>query len=167
MASIPPTPPMKAVFTNTDGGPPLTVLLNPNTLSIKRKASWTSKPVLGMPYPSLQFSGGGSDELSLELMLDATETPTSVLDAVKTIYSWTISDPKLGRPPVILFTWGELAFGGVVEDFDVKFKLFDDTRAPRRAEVSIDLEGVAFQTNLTPLMLFEVKPETITPSAGG
>lgn len=142
---LPPLPPVKATFTNLDGGgAPLTVRFNPETIEMRRKVSWSEQKGSGKPYTLLQFSNGTMDSFSVELLLDNTENTRSLLPDITMIYGWTLPIASLGRPPCMLFTWNQLTFQGVVEDVKIKMQLFDDQGNPKRAMVEVELVGIPF-----------------------
>lgn len=49
------------------------------------------------------------------------------------------------RPPVVLFHYGDFSFHGVVSSFSANMTLFGQDGSPRRAEVSLSLQGRSFQ----------------------
>lgn len=153
--AAPPTPPIRGIFTNLDGGVGLNVTINPSELSISRRAKWNSGSASGQQFPTLQFQGGEFDELELELLLDTTEETFSVLSPSQTIYNWTVPVTTTGRPPVLLFTWGTFTFQGVVEKVNIDYQRFDGLGAPKRATVKLSMLGKAFVKGGTSITFFE------------
>ena len=67
---------------------PIEVLFNPNTYSITKSVSWNAaagQTQRGHNAPALQFSGGQSRTLSLELFFDTTEEANPAKQDVRNI----------------------------------------------------------------------------------
>lgn len=72
----------------------------------------------------------------------------SVMEEVGKLYALTLpitavdgNGGGLQRPPVVIFTWGDLVFRGVVKSLSIDFSVFDDDGLPRRATVSVSMDG--------------------------
>jgi len=141
------------------GFAPIEVLFNPNTYSISKSVSWTAatgnSQAVGQTErrknaPALQFGGGQSRSLSLDLFFDTTE---EAIDAKKDVRRLTNQVAKLTRivrdltpqrPPVCVVSWGketppgsDFPFTGVVTSLTQRFNLFLPDGRPVRANLSV------------------------------
>jgi hypothetical protein len=163
MLDIPPT---KGVFQNLDGGAPLTLPFNPSSFKLSRTVQWSAQGAASQAYSTLQFANGEVDTLSMTLLLDTSETTTSVLPTTQLIYGWSLPMAVAAgsmRPPCLLFTWGLFTFQGVVSRAEFDFNLFDSTGAPKRAMVTLEMLGRAFARGTPSAQFFGQAP---TPPAG-
>jgi hypothetical protein len=138
--------------------PEVAVMFNPASYSISKDVSWGPARFAGgdggdtdrsVNAPTLVFGGGGSRVLSLELFFDVTEPLGGV--AIKDVRSKTGAivaltriEPKQGRPPVCLVSWGgnpppnsDFPFTGVVTGLSQQFTMFRSTGEPVRATLNV------------------------------
>ncbi len=137
--------------------PEVTVMFNPTAYSVSKGVSWSpaaanraggSRTDRSVNAPTLVFGGGGSRQLNLELFFDVTEPVNGV--AVKDVRTKTNAlvaltriEPKQGRPPVCLVSWGsaptgaDFPFTGVVMSLSQQFTLFRSSGEPVRATVHV------------------------------
>lgn len=137
------------------------VLFNPNSYSIAKPVTWRplqasngnkQETVNTTNAPMLNFGGGGSRVLTLELFFDVTEmvgaTPpvTDVRKLTNQIVALTLIDQNARptpRPPTCEVTWGtqpkgsDFPFVGVVSNLTQRFTLFRGTGEPIRATLSV------------------------------
>jgi hypothetical protein len=140
---------------------PIKVLFNPNTYSISKSVSWgaaSGQTQRGHNAPALQFSGGESRTLSLELFFDTTEEADPVKQDVRNLTNRIVKltrivrdlDPQ--RPPICVVSWGQVTppgsdfpFTGVITQLTQRFDLFRMDGTPVRATLT-----VAFMEYLDP-----------------
>jgi len=131
------------------------VMFNPNSYSISKSVTWSAAGATGgkgetkreVNAPPLQFGGGGSRQLSLELFFDVTKDPgTDVRDETDKIARLTLISRKLNHPPWCTVSWGnprtpkgDFPFKGVISSLTQKFTLFDHAGTPIRATLSVTL----------------------------
>jgi nucleoid-associated protein YgaU len=142
----------KATLAKLEGGrgvePVLTVMFNPKDLTISKQNTWNPKKTPKDNTPELEFGGGGSATMTLQLFFDTYASRKDVREKyLNTIYQWTRVDPKLtepkskkGRPPEVRFHWGAVIFDGVIQSISQKLTMFlpgDGT--PVRAVVDLTL----------------------------
>lgn len=166
------TGPVRAILVNLDdGGKDFVLPFNPESLSIRRGGLMTTGSQAGN-FAGLQSSGGKNDFLTFDIWLDASDignkvayaasavspvtsnlagTSGSVLDQMKALHALTCKkmDKAAGandvpRLPVLAFLWQDFRFTGVITNLGFDVRLFDALGAPRRAKVSIEMEGQAF-----------------------
>jgi Contractile injection system tube protein/LysM domain len=137
---------------------PIEALFNPNIYSITKSVSWTS----GMPNshsagatdrkknaPPLQFGGGESRSLSLELFFDTTEETNEAKRDVRNLTNQIakltriVRDLDPQRPPICVVSWGrttptgsDFPFTGVVSQLTQSFSLFLADGRPVRANLT-------------------------------
>lgn len=149
---------------------PIEVLFNPTSLSITKPVNWqeakspnasssstpeTSATSRKLNAPEIQFSGGGSRTLTLELLFDVTEPVeikgqkvplTDVRELTNKIVKLTRFrrvDNKEEDPPVCRLNWGkpptgsDFPFIGVVTNLTQNFTLFGRQGNPLRATLSV------------------------------
>jgi nucleoid-associated protein YgaU len=135
------------------------VLFNPNSYSITKSVTWSPPQPSGggsaqterkVNAPTLQFGGGGSRQLTLELFFDVTEPVNGkppvddVRKETDKIVKLTHIDRNLDppRPPTCEVAWGDsnsadFPFVGVVSNLTQKFTLFKSTGKPVRANLTV------------------------------
>ncbi len=155
----------------------ITVLFNPNSYSISKTVKW-SAPQASMTgntsatpltdAPPLNFGGGESRQLTLELLFDVTE-PTNgqkdVREETDKIVKLTRINRDLEprRPPTIKVEWGnatraDFPFVGVISNLTQRFTLFKNTGEALRATLNLTVvEFLDPQVNLR-----ETDPELTT-----
>lgn len=131
-------------------GQVLHVMFNPNSYSISKSVTWNAAGAAGgkgetkreVNAPPLQFGGGGSRQLSLELFFDTTErSDKDVRHRTDSIAMLTRINRDLERPPKCTVSWGgsalDFPFVGVISSLTQKFTLFDHAGTPIRATLSV------------------------------
>jgi nucleoid-associated protein YgaU len=140
---------------------PIEVLFNPNTYSITKTVSWAAatgnSSAAGQTErrknaPALEFGGGQSRSLSLELFFDTTEETDDSQKDVRNLTNQIVKltrivrdlDPQ--RPPVCVVSWGkepppgsDFPFTGVVTQLTQRFNLFMPDGRPVRANLTVAL----------------------------
>jgi hypothetical protein len=136
------------------------VMFNPTDYEITRNMKYADVSVPGLSMPLVQFVNGESQTLKLELFLDSSDRtvpigmPTlgaggalpdaldpTVARRLKALRTLVTIDPELHAPPVVRFEWNVTRFEGVVSSYTEKFTMFDDTGAPIRARVTLQLKS--------------------------
>jgi nucleoid-associated protein YgaU len=130
----------KAVLVNTVTGQRTTVQFNPEEYTLNRDVVWAQAAVPGLGSPLLQFANGGLQTLELELLLDTYESGGDVREPVARVTSLMDIDPTTHAPPVVLFTWGSLAFTCVLARASQKFIMFRPDGTPVRARVTVTFD---------------------------
>lgn len=139
----------KATLTNLDNQDKLDVLFNPTEYSIKKDNQWKQKPVVGKNVPKLDFTGGGSRTLTMDLFFDVYETKgADVRDHVNKLWNLTMIDEtkknpktKRARPPLCLLQWGpNWTFKAALTSLSVSYTLFREDGTPVRATAKVTLQ---------------------------
>ena len=146
------------------------VLFNPTSYSISKSVTWNpaensnsnggeqSKTQRALNAPILTFGGGGSRQLTLELIFDVTEPINgSIIDDVrqdvrqetnKIVALTRIERLEPPRPPTCLIFWGnspsnsDFPFKGVVSSLTQNFTLFKSNGNPVRANLALTFTEV-------------------------
>jgi nucleoid-associated protein YgaU len=151
----------RAVIRNHDKGDAIVVrcAFNPKEYGITKKNKWQAPPAKGQNLAEYEFGGGDPATMTLNLMFDTFETGKDV----RTEYTnkvWALMNidaslhdnlSKVGRPPQVLFQWGQ-AFGfvAVITSITQKFVLFDDEGVPLRATLDVSFQQVKEIDKLPP-----------------
>lgn len=138
----------KATITNLDTNAVIECLFNPTEYSIAKSNNWQPKPVVGKNVPKLDFTGGGSRTLTVELFFDVFEADGDVRSHVNKLWDLTMIDEsnkndktKKSRPPLCLFQWGpDWHFKAAVTSLNVRYTLFKQDGTPVRAVASVSLQ---------------------------
>lgn len=140
----------KALITNTVTAERIPVLFNPEEYSVQRGMNYAQVPVPGLSAPILQFVSGGQQVLEMELFLDTREghregsrqvvqPQEDVRRLTRMVTDLMEIEPTTHAPPVLLFTWGSLAFSCVLARCIQRFTLFLPSGIPIRARLTVTL----------------------------
>jgi LysM repeat protein len=117
-------------------GDPIEVMFNPTQYELEGSFGIEEKPVIGQ-RTVIQFTGGAARTLSMELFFDTYEKGTDVSKRTDRVYNLTEVDPKVHRPPIVTFAWGNLTFVCVVQRVAGRFTLFLESGIPVRATLTV------------------------------
>ncbi len=145
-------------YITVEGGERLEGWFNPNKYRISRANSWNESPVVGKNLPQLQFGGGQSRKMSLELVFDDSERQngdvreiTSKLFATMDVRESLDPSKNAARPPTVDFGWGATrTFTAVIEQLSIEFVLFRPDGVPVRAMAQIELRQADDVLGATP-----------------
>jgi hypothetical protein len=138
----------KAILTNTVTGVKVPVQFNPQEYTLNRDINYAQAAVPGLSGPILQFMGGNLQTLEMELFLDSYEmhkvgsavvnaTQSDVRILVRQVTDLMNIEPTTHAPPVLLFTWGSLAFTCVLARSVQRFVMFLPDGTPVRARLNV------------------------------
>lgn len=119
------------------------VLFNPTEITIEKSVNYAEAQVPGLQDPLLQFVRGEAETLTTELFLDKTSTRESVSEALASLRKFVEIQADYHAPPVLLFSWGDVQFLGVVTRLSERFQLFDERGQVMRARVSLTMKRFA------------------------
>lgn len=136
----------KAKIKNLDTDEEVKCFFNPNEYTFSKKNTWTSKQVKGQNVPTLEFGGGNSITLRMQLFFDTYTTGGDVRTTTNKIWKLMNINTNLtdmtstkGRPPMVEFQWGSTwSFKAVITSISQKFTLFRDNGIPVRATLDVD-----------------------------
>ena len=135
----------KAKIVNLDTDEEIECLFNPNEYTFQRSNRWVERQVRGENLPNLEFAGGSSSTLTMQLFLDTSTTGGDVRETTKKIRQLMDIDDSAtdmttvkGRPPMVEFHWGRIwSFKAVITRLTEKCTLFRDDGVPVRATLDI------------------------------
>jgi hypothetical protein len=135
----------KAKIVNLDTDEKIECLFNPNTYTFEKSNTWTQKQVKGENVPHLEFGGGSSATLSMQLFLDTSTSGGDVRQTIRKIQKLMDIDEKAkdmttvkGRPPMVEFRWGQIwTFKAVITKLTENCTLFRDDGIPIRATLDV------------------------------
>jgi len=138
----------KAVLTNTVTGEKIPVQFNPEEYTLHREINYAQAPIPGLSGPILQFVHGNMQTLQMELFLDSYEqhkVGSKVVNAaqsdvrllVRQVTDLMAIAAATHAPPVLLFTWGSLAFTCVLASCSQRYTMFLPDGIPVRARLTV------------------------------
>ena len=127
---------------------------NPAEFSITRAIKWREETRQGQNSPEVTFAGGESQDLTIPLLFDTTDTGKDVRKSYQALLEMAEIDESKknsttgkGEPPRCRFEWGNFlrtnAFTGVITQISQKFTLFKADGTPLRAEVQVTFSETA------------------------
>jgi hypothetical protein len=133
---------VKVTIKATEGAKPeLTAQFNPKELEVRKDQSYT--PASGHEDdPKLEFKEPSSSTLSCTLYFDTYETKKDVyVESVSKLEKMILVDADLGRPPMVLFSYGKFVFKGVIESLSQKYTMFLEDGTRCRCEVALRMRS--------------------------
>jgi len=138
----------KALITNTVTGLQVPVQFNPEEYTLNRDINYAQAAVPGLSAPLLQFVNGNLQTLEMELFLDSYEAhkvgsrvvnaaQSDVRELVRQVTDLMNIQPSTHAPPVLLFTWGALAFTCVLAKATQRYVMFLPNGTPVRARLNV------------------------------
>lgn len=138
----------KAILGNTVNGDKIPVQFNPEEYTLSREVNYAQAAIPGLSAPILQFVNGNMQTLQMELFLDSYEehkvgsktvntAQSDVRALVKQVTELMAIDPSTHAPPVLLFTWGSLAFTCVLASCSQRYTMFLPDGIPVRARLTV------------------------------
>jgi hypothetical protein len=134
---------------------------NPKEYTLSKQNKWEEKTAKGESVPHMEFAGGSTGSLKLQLLFDTYEvhqnggTPPNSAGQDVRVYTqrlWGMmeiaaadqhSKTKKGAPPKCRFTWGSYwAFLAVIESISEKFILFKSDGTPVRSIIDISFKQI-------------------------
>ncbi len=145
---MPSSKPEKARIINVEdpAEQPIECLFNPNEYTFSKRNTWSKGEVKGKNVPELEFGGGDSMTLKMQLFFDTYATGEDVRQITNRIWKlMNINEGQLtdmtsvkGRPPMVEFQWGTTwSFKAVITDISQKFTLFRYDGTPVRATLDV------------------------------
>ena len=119
------------------------VLFNPTEITIEKNVNYAEAQVPGLQNPLLQFVRGEAETLTTELFLDKTSTRESIATDLAKLRKFVEIQADYHAPPVLLFSWGDVQFLGVVTRLSERFQLFDERGHITRARVGMTMKRFA------------------------
>jgi hypothetical protein len=135
--------PEKLVIRSIETGDKIECLFNPSEYTITKTNDWSFDAQRGENVPKLDFKGGESKELTLNLFFDSSldgydvRRETNKLSKLMEVSNrLTDRNTGKGRPPLVICQWGKVRlFKAVIKEISQQFTFFRDNGIPVRAIV--------------------------------
>lgn len=121
--------------------PIIPLRFNPTEYQIQRSNNFAEIAIPGLETPPLQFVRGAGEKLSVELLVDTSDS----LEDVRGKYTDKLRrlmqvNAELHAPPIVRFTWDKQVFVGVMESLNITYVMFTPEGIPVRARLSVSLK---------------------------
>ena len=114
---------------------------NPTEYQLSKSNTFAEIPIPGLDAPPIQYVRGGSTTLTLEALVDTSDTLEDVeARYVGKLRTLMAPDSQEHAPPIVSFRWDRRVFTGVVESLGITYILFTPKGVPLRARVSMTLK---------------------------
>ena len=114
---------------------------NPTEFQITKSNTFAEVPIPGLEEPLLQYVRGNSETLSVDALVDTSDTLEDVHERyVRRLRKLLSPDAKEHAPPIVRFVWDRAVFTGVLEQLGVTYVLFTPEGTPLRARLSLSLK---------------------------
>lgn len=114
---------------------------NPTEYQIQKQNIYAEVAIPGLDAPPLQFVRGGAARLTVDVLVDTSDTLADVrtryLDQIDSLLK---VESESHAPPIVAFHWDREVFSGVLEQATTTFLLFTDQGVPVRAKVSLAIK---------------------------
>jgi len=114
---------------------------NPTEYQLQKGNTFAEIGIPGLQAPPLQFIRGAAEKLSVDVLVDTSDTLEDVRDKYTNRLRGLMDiNGKLHAPPIVKFLWGTQEFVGVMESLTITFQLFTQQGVPIRAKLAIVLK---------------------------
>jgi hypothetical protein len=123
------------------GLPHIPFRFNPTDYQLAKTNNFAELPIPGLHSPPLQYVRGGSEKLTLDLLVDTSDSLEDVREKYTNgLRKLMALDEELHAPPIIKLVWDQDVFTGVMESLTITYTLFDPKGVPLRAKCSVGLK---------------------------
>lgn len=117
------------------------VHFNPTEYQLQKANNFAEIAIPGLETPPIQFVRGASEKLSVELLVDTSDTLEDVREKyVDRLRGLLNINSKLHAPPIVQFVWDKEIFKGVVASLNVTYLMFTPEGVPLRAKLALALQ---------------------------
>ena len=74
--------------------------------------------------PEQEFTSGNPAVLAVELFFDTYEEKKSCKEHTDKLMKLALVNSDKHRPPMVVFSWGDTKFKGVIESLNLRFTMF-------------------------------------------
>lgn len=121
--------------------PVVPLRFNPTEYQIQKSNTFAEIAIPGLESPPIQFIRGAAETLSVEFLVDTSDTLENVRQKyVDKLRNLLRINSELHAPPIVRFIWDKDIFRGVLESLDVTYVLFDPQGVPLRARLKAKLK---------------------------
>jgi len=140
-------------------GAPFTVWVNPSTYAHKTKIIYNDRQGQGSNGNSPEFNKVGEENISFELLFDATGALPEPADAdyagkgiTKGIADFialaATLNGEIHSPNYLILSWAQLQFPCVLTGLDIDYTLFRPDGTPLRAKMKVDFQSFTSEEQL-------------------
>ena len=123
---------------------PIPFRFNPTEYQLAKTYTVADLAIPGLQSPPLQYVRGGAEKLTLDLIVDTSDSlkdvRTEYTDALRNLMA---INSELHAPPIVKLVWTQDVFTGVMESLTVTYTLFSPKGVPLRAKCSVTLKEFA------------------------
>jgi nucleoid-associated protein YgaU len=117
------------------------IRFNPAEYQLQKQNSFTDINIPGLETPPIQFVRGAGEKLSMELLVDTSDTLDDVREKyVNRLRGLMNIQRELHAPPIVRLVWDREVFRGVLESLSVTYVMFRPDGVPLRAKLSVSLK---------------------------
>jgi hypothetical protein len=138
---------------------PFTVWINPASYSRKTAIRYNDRQAQGSPGPSPEFNRIADEDVSFELIFDATGVipppgnkksySNGVADGIKQFTTLTATvNGAIHSPNYLILAWAQLQFQCVLVSMSTNYTLFMPDGTPLRAKVAVTFKSYASEAAL-------------------
>jgi nucleoid-associated protein YgaU len=121
--------------------PRVPLKFNPTEYQLKKSNTFAEIAIPGLPSPPLQWIRGGAETLTMDVLVDTSDTLEDVrVKYVNGLRALLDPNDKLHAPPVVVFVWEKDVFRGVLESLTTSYVLFDPNGVPLRARLNLSMK---------------------------
>jgi len=121
--------------------PVIPLRFNPTEYQLQKANNFAEISIPGLQTPPIQYIRGSSEKLSVEVLVDTSDSLLDVRVAyVNALRNLMNINRELHAPPIVRFTWDTEVFRGVLESLNVTYVLFTPDGVPLRAKLSISMK---------------------------
>lgn len=121
--------------------PRIPLRFNPTEYKLSKGNTFAEISIPGLESPPLQYVRGTPESLSLEALVDTSDTLQDVREAyVDRLRDLMRPDGRLHAPPIVRFVWGRTVLTAVIEKLDITYQLFLPGGIPLRAKLDMTLK---------------------------
>ncbi len=125
------------------------VMFNPTSYSMSFSNKFEKTPTAGQQHQEAKYTGGGEQQLNLDLFIDGTGVSDMGLESLLNIGTASVEDQvakfmrycyqmdeELHQPYFLTLEWGNLHFDCRMSTVNITYSLFDQGGKPLRAKLS-------------------------------
>jgi nucleoid-associated protein YgaU len=121
--------------------PVIPLRFNPTEYQLQKSNNFAEITIPGLESPPIQFIKGAAETLSVEFLVDTSDTLEDVrAKYVDKLRNLLRINAELHAPPIVRFIWDRDIFRGVLESLDTTYQLFDPEGVPLRAKLAVKLK---------------------------
>jgi LysM repeat protein len=121
--------------------PIIPLKFNPTEYQLQKSNNFAEISIPGLESPPIQFVRGAAEKLSVELLVDTSDTLEDVrLKYVNALRDLMRIQIELHAPPIVRLVWDSEIFKGVLESLNITYVLFTPQGIPLRAKLSVSLK---------------------------